>query len=166
MRTNAGVGRCAGFAAAVSMLAGAIGINGTAADAPGPGRPSANIDPCTLISAAEARSILGISVTAPQSSDDGTFRHCVYSSADKRKYLKLEALSAPKAFFERWMKLKEHGLPSRQLGNDAYTSGGVLLVWKNGIQLNISVGDDSGNSSVQGLEDAKERAAQIALSRL
>ncbi len=166
MRTNARIGSCAGVAAAVWILAGAIGFNATAADAPGHGRQSANVDPCKLISAAEAQSILGVSVTAPQSSDDGTFRHCVYSSADKRNYLRLEALNAPKAFFERWMKLKEHGLPSRQLGNDAYTSSGVLLVWKNGIQLNISVGDDSGNSSVQGLEDAKERAAQIALSRL
>jgi hypothetical protein len=166
MRANARIRRGAGVAATVSMLAGAIGFSALAADAPDSRRPSATVDPCTLISVAEAQSILGVGVMPPQSSDDGVFRHCVYSSADKRNYLRLEALNTQKAMFERWMKLKQHGLPPRQLGNDAYTNSGVLLVWKNGTQLNISIGDDSGNSSADSLEDAKERAAQIALSRL
>jgi hypothetical protein len=144
----------------ISAFLCAIALNAAAADAPA----SAKMDPCTLVSQAEARSILGVEVTAPASSDDGLMRHCVYSSADKSNILMLEAKSTDKALFERWMKL--HGTPVPKLGSDAYVNGGVLLIWKNGTQVDIKIDDHSRKASEEQIEAAQERIAALVLSRL
>ncbi len=125
---------------------------------------SAKMDPCSLVTAAEAKSILGVEVSAPASTDDGLMRQCVYSSADKRHNLMLDVKTTDKALFERFMKL--HGVPVPKLGNDAYTNSGVLLVWKNGTQANVKVDDRSGQSSDEQKEALEERAANLVLQRL
>jgi len=143
------------------ILASAKPVSVAATDAPA---ASASMDPCSLVSAAEARSILGVDVSTPVSGDDGLMRHCVYSSADKRKSLTLEAKATDRAVFERWMKL--HGSAVPQLGSDAYTNAGTLLVWKNGTQVNVKISDQSGNRSAEQLEIAQEKAASVVLPRL
>ena len=131
--------------------------------------PSARVDPCTLVTKAEAEAVLGVAIVAPSASDDGIFRHCVYASADKRHYLYFDARDEEQGNFQRGMKLNSHGLPvDASIGADAYTdqSSGTLLVWKKGVGLNIKVGDQSGNQSAAKLQQAQEKIAKSALSRL
>jgi hypothetical protein len=125
---------------------------------------SAKMDPCTLVTTAEARSILGVAVVAPVSSDDGLFRHCVYSSADKRNSLMLEAQTQDKAPFEQFMKIRGNPIP--KLGSDAYANAEAVLVWKNGTQVNVTISDESGKMSDAQKESAREKAASLVLRRL
>jgi hypothetical protein len=111
--------------------------------------------------AAEARSILGVDVGVAVSSDDGLMRDCIYSSADTRNQRMLEAKTADKVLFERRMKLRENFVP--KLGGDAYTNSGVLLVWKNGTQVNVKISDESGESSDEQIEVAPEKVADLVL---
>jgi hypothetical protein len=131
--------------------------------------PSSKVDPCTLVTAAEAQAVLGVAIVAPASSDDSLFRHCIFTSADKRKYLYLDARDLKRDIFEKGMKTVRSGLPvAGDIGADAYTdkSSGTLLVWKNGTTLNILIGDQSGNTSDEKKEAAEEKIARIALSHL
>jgi hypothetical protein len=131
--------------------------------------PSARVDPCTLVTKAEAEAVLGVAIVAPSASDDGLFRHCVYASADKRHYLYFDARDGDQGNFQSAMKVNRHGLPvDPSMGADAYTdkSSGTLLLWKKGVGLNILIGDQSGNQSAAKLLEAQEKIAKIALSRL
>jgi hypothetical protein len=132
-------------------------------------QPSAKVDPCTLVTKAEAEAVLGVSIVAPSASDDGLFRHCVYASADKRHYLYFDARDEEQGNFQRAMKVNRHGLPvDPSMGADAYTdrSSGTLLVWRKGVALNILVGDQSGNQSDAKRLEAQEKIAKTALARL
>jgi hypothetical protein len=150
------------FAAIPLLVVAFASPSGTVATAAA--EASAKMDPCTLVTTAEARSILGVAVVAPVSSDDGLMRHCVYSSADKRNSLMLEAQTQDKAVFEQFMKI--HGNPLPKLGTDAYTNAEAVLVWKNGTQVNVTISDESGKTSDAQKESAREKAASLVLRRL
>jgi hypothetical protein len=122
------------------------------------------MDPCSLITAAEARSLLGVEIAGPVSSDDGLMRHCTFSSSDKRNRLMLDAKTTDKAVFERFMRM--HGSPVPKLGSDAYTNAGALLIWKNGTQVNIKIDDQSGKTSEDQKEAIDEKVANLVLQRL
>ncbi len=91
-------------------------------------------------------------------------RHCVFSGADKRHKLMVEAKTTDKALFERFMKM--HGTPVPKLGSDAYTNSGALLIWKNGTQVDLKIDDQSGQSSDDQKEAEEEKAGALVLQRL
>lgn len=130
--------------------------------------PSARIDPCTLVTAAEAAAALGVPVIAPNAVDDGLFRHCVYAGVDKRHFLYVDARDVDQADFQSGMKAGRRGLPvDPSMGADAYTdkSSGTLFVWKKGVVLNVLINDQSANASDAKLLEAEQQIAKIALRR-
>jgi hypothetical protein len=123
-----------------------------------------------LITKEDVQKVLGGVVAEPEASDNGIFRNCIYTAGDKAVTLDLEARDIGQDVFQRGMKLTPPHGPAvdPSLGADAYTdpSSGTLLMWKNGVTLNILVSDRSGKRSKANRAQAQEAIAKRALARL
>jgi hypothetical protein len=117
--------------------------------------PSATVDPCKLVTAAEVQTVLGVAIVAPELTDSDPYRTAVTICGSWRGTSSRQTQARPTV--------------GSGIGADAYTQrggSGNLYVWKKGTELTINLEDQSGNTSPEKREEGQEKIAKIALSRM
>jgi len=127
-----------------------------------------SVNPCKLITAAEAQSALGMPVSAGEFMDDNIFRHCKFTGATNTgagyPYVIISLISRDKAAFD---KMNPHDFERATGTNlDAFFFKGSpwVTVWHNGVelQIQISFSDDAGKARAKTQE---LKLADIAVTR-
>jgi hypothetical protein len=111
-----------------------------------------SVNPCKLVTAAEAQSALGMPVSAGVFMDDNIFRHCTFTGTTEtgsgKPYVTVSLISKDKATFDK-MNLRDF---ERATGTtlDAffYKRSPWVTVWHNGneLQIQISFNNDAGEA--------------------
>jgi hypothetical protein len=131
--------------------------------------PSAKADPCSIVTAADVQTVLGVAFPSPSASDDGIFRHCDYVSADKRFTVYVTTQDATRESFDMLPKLGPRDTPIiTTLDAPAHQqrNSNILMVWKHGTALNIAVHDQRGNTNEARQLELEENLARAAIPRL
>jgi hypothetical protein len=124
--------------------------------------------PCSLVTAADAQTALGVAAPATTTDkDDGLYTDCVYTSADGRHILSIQILddTDDKADFD---KNVNNLTPVPDVGDGALFSGDMDLmsVLKGDVLMNLLLNDESGDTSPAQVEAALTVVAKAAVSRL
>jgi hypothetical protein len=140
------------------------------------------LDPCSLLSAAEAAELLGEPAATPKPQGPAAplgIRFCHWSPASDgmgliqigvlqseglQESLRASGMTATRLFRDAKAQFGADTVPG--LGDDAYYNGSDLMILKNGVQLSVSAGSRQIVSrGEQGLPAAK-RVAEKVLSHL
>jgi hypothetical protein len=124
--------------------------------------------PCSLVTAADAHTALGVAAPATTTNkDDGLYTDCVYTSADGRHSLSIQILddTDDKADFD---KNVNNLTPVPGVGDGALFSSDMDLmsVLKGDVLINLLLSDESGDTTPAQVEAALTVVAKAAVSRL
>lgn len=147
-------------------------LTGAASAATQPDAPIAS-DPCVLITAADLRTVLGVTFPHPDISNDIESRQCSYQSD---KWL-VSIFTGNEELTEFQADSQAAAKTSEQWGRVVKVSGvavpfyapvgqGRLIVWKNKTRFTVDLQDVSGTLSAEALEAAREKLVNIGLSRI
>jgi hypothetical protein len=123
---------------------------------------AATTNPCRLVTAADARAVLGVAVGRPKLQTLGLYQSCSYRAAGGVT-VTIQSRRMVKSDFFRSAKANPGPVvPVSGLGAAAYAAGGgsVLLVWRNGTEVTFLVFGGG-----KGLAEEK-RLAKRAVTRL
>ena len=130
------------------------------------------LDPCSLISPADAQQVLGENAKAPLRTDVGEVRTCALESVGGSKLITIDAIvgSSARSRFEqeRQTATTAQGATIQDLegiGDAAYTDGVRLVVLKGDVTYSVTYLGGMELHSPQ-LLDAEEKLARAALQRL
>lgn len=124
--------------------------------------------PCSLVTAADARTALGVAAPATiTDKDDGLFTDCVYTSADGRHSLSIQILDDTdnKADFDKNVNKLT---PVPGVGDGALFSSDMdsMSVLKGNVLINLLLSDESGDTTPAQVKAALTVVAKVAVSRL
>lgn len=148
---------------AMAVVAACVlqGLGGSAALA---GEDPDAVNPCKLITQAEAQSALGMPVK-PGEPMDGIYRFCSFKPANGGTYyLTISLFSEEKATFDKIDPRQFERAPGTNLDAFFAKSSPLLSVWHAGNQLQIQVHFDD-NASQAGVKAAELKLAAIAVTR-
>jgi predicted small secreted protein len=143
----------------------AAGVGGTV-----PASGLAGVDPCVLVTAAEAEAAIGVTVAATQPEDMGASTACVYMSADGRNSLAVTVVDGgmDKAEFDLTANGSDLWAPVAGVGSDAYfnADNDTLTAWQSNNAITITIADESGNTSPAQIQATEIKVANTALGRV
>jgi len=148
------------------------GVSQAAGKSPAYSNP---FDPCVLVTSADVQVVLGKAVTHIVSDDNGESRKCEYSTANTN--LLIQVFTGKKELSEFQADSKTAAQRDAGSGNTVTVKGiaapaypymgeGRLVVWKNNIAVTIEIIDIAAANSPETLQPAREKLANIALSRM
>ena len=119
---------------------------------------AAKVDPCALVTPAEVQEVTGKPDASPSDVPAGVYQSCSYTKAGVVVLVR----GIGKAAFDKSAAANPGGVkPVPGIGQDAYSSGGALLVWQNGTEITISVTSDGSGGLDQAEQFAKAAVAQL-----
>ena len=146
-------------AALATCLFGCFGGLATAA-----GVDPDTVNPCKLITQAEAQSALGMPVK-PGEFDDGVFRTCTFKPVnDGSYYLAVSLYSIDKATFDKADPRQFERATGTPLDAFFGKATPLVSVWHAGNQLQIQI-KFAGNDPYAGVRDPELKLAAIAVTR-
>ncbi len=135
-----------------SAAANVANVNG----ATPPATPTSTMDPCTLITKAEAEAVFERPAAEPELK--GTA--CHYDTADKTKFFDLTSKAGTSADFETMKNLCDSSTqPVSGLGDSSCTANNTVVVLKNNVLMTLIAGGVFSQGQLRSL-------AVIAVSRL
>jgi hypothetical protein len=123
------------------------------------------VNPCKLITQAEAQSALGMPLKPGEFMDGGVYRFCSFKPANEGTYyVNVSLLSIDKATFDKANPRQFERATGTNLDAFFAISSPLLSVWHGGNQLQIQVhfGD---NAEQTGVKAAELKLAAIAVTR-
>jgi hypothetical protein len=127
-----------------------------------------SVNPCKLVTAAEAQSALGMPVSAGVFMDDNIFRHCTFTGTTEtgsgKPYVTVSLISKEKATFDSMNPSDFERATGTALDAFFYKASPWVTVWHNGneLQIQISFSTDTGKARAK-TEELK--LASIAVTR-
>lgn len=127
-----------------------------------------SVNPCNLITAAEAQSALGMPVSAGVFMDDNIFRHCTFrgtiDNGGGKPYVNVSLITRDKAAFDKMNLTDFERATGTTLDAFFYRASPWVTVWHNGneLQIQISFHDDAGKARAKTQE---LKLADIAITR-
>jgi hypothetical protein len=127
-----------------------------------------SVNPCKLITAAEAQSALGMPVSDGVFMDDNIFRHCTFrgitDTGAGKPYVTISLISRDKAAFDKMNSRDFERATGTSLDAFFYRASPWVTVWHNGneLQIQISFINDAGKARAK-TEELK--LADIAITR-
>jgi len=119
---------------------------------------AAKADPCALVTPAEVQEVTGKSAASPSDALVGLYQSCTYANAGVVVLVR----NMNRATFDKSAAANPGGAkPVPGIGQDAYSSGGGLLVWKNGTEITILVTSDGSGGLDQAKQLAKAAVAEL-----
>ena len=92
--------------------------------------------PCALVTAADAKSALGVSFGSGKAEKLGLYQACVYTSA--KNGLSILARQTTRSSFDRSAKANPGKIVHVSgIGADAYRAGPAFLLWKDGTEVSL-----------------------------
>jgi hypothetical protein len=124
-----------------------------------------SVNPCKLITQAEAQSALGMPVKPGEFTDGPIYRFCSFKPAnDGTYYVAVSLFSIDKATFDRADPRQFKRVAGTNLDAFFATSSPLVSVWHAGNQLQIQVHFEN-NAGQAGAEAAELKLATIAVTR-
>ncbi len=127
-----------------------------------------SVNPCKLITVAEAQSAVGMPVSAGVFMDDNIFRHCTFTGVTDtgggKPYVTISLISKDKAIFDQIRPRDFERATGTTLNAYFYKASPWVTVWHNGneLQIQISFSNDAGKTRAK-TEELK--LAAIAITR-
>jgi hypothetical protein len=153
-----GLSGCHSGPSSAASAPSASGAGTTAATPSAAPATAAKVDPCALVTPAEVQEVTGKPDASPSDVPAGVYQSCSYTKAGVVVLVR----GIGKAAFDKSAAANPGGVkPVPGIGQDAYSSGGALLVWQNGTEITISVTSDGSGGLDQAEQFAKAAVAQL-----
>jgi hypothetical protein len=164
------------LAALVVVITGYMNVGTAESEAAGKSDvPSDPIDPCVLVTSADVRATLGIAFTLTARDDNVDSHKCEFQDAGQHWLVEVYTDNKERSEFEA--DGKEASRRNATWGKSPmihtiaapaypFVEEGRLIVWKNKIAVTVGIQEITSTKSDDVLEAAREKLANIALSRI